>query len=106
MLIFVLILKQEELEVLKLERQCYVPQHQLKNPDKPGKVIRVRNTASKFKLGGTSLNDNFLTGPDLLLILIEIILGKQKIAKPVTLRRCFHESKCLPEDCEMLRFLE
>ena len=51
---FVRILKQEELEATKLERQWYVPQHPVGNSNKPGKVRRVCNAASKFR--GISLN--------------------------------------------------
>ena len=77
---FARILKQEELEAAKLERQWYVPHHPVENPNKPGKVRRVCNAASKFR--GISLNDNLLTGPDLLQNLIGIIFRfrEQKIA--------------------------
>ena len=43
---FVRILKQEELEATKLERQWYVPHLPVENPNKPGKVRRVCNAAS------------------------------------------------------------
>ena len=62
--VFIRILKQEELEATKLERQWYIPHHPVENPNKPGKVRRVCNAASKFR--GILLNDNLLTGPDLL----------------------------------------
>ena len=55
------ILKQEDLEATKSERQWYVPLHPVENPNKPGKVRRVCNAASKFR--GLSLNNNLLTGP-------------------------------------------
>ena len=57
--VFVKILKQEELEATNLERQWYVSHHPVKDPNKPGKVRRVCNAASKFR--GISLNDNLLT---------------------------------------------
>ena len=77
---FVRILKQEELEATKLERQSYVPHHPVESPNKPGKVRRVCNAASKFR--GISPNGNLLTGPDLLQNLIGIIFRfrEQKIA--------------------------
>ena len=56
---FVRNLKQEELEATKLERQWYVSNHPVENPNKPGKVRRVCNAASKFR--GISLNDKLLT---------------------------------------------
>ena len=42
----------------------YLPNHPVLNPNKPGKVRRVCNAASKYK--EVCLNDNLLAGPDLL----------------------------------------
>ena len=102
---FVRILKQEELEATKLERQWYVPHHPVENPNKPGKVRRVCNTASKFR--GISLNDNLLTGPDLLQNLVGIIFRfrEQKIAITADIEAMFLQVKVPPEDCKVLRFL-
>ena len=102
---FVRILKQEELEATKLERQWYVPHHPVENPNKPGKVRRVCNAASKFR--GISLNDNLLTGPDLLQNLIGIIFRfrEQKIAITADIEAMFLQVKVPPEDCKVLRFL-
>ena len=49
---------------LPLPRIWYLPHHPAINPQKPGKVRRVTNAASKF--GGISLNFCLETGPDLL----------------------------------------
>ena len=102
---FVRILKQEELEATKLERQWYVPHHPVENPNKPGKVRRVCNAASKFR--GISLNDNLLTGPDLLQNLIGIFFRfrEQKIAITADIEAMFLQVKVPPEDCKVLRFL-
>ena len=102
---FVRILKQEELEATKLERQWYVPHHPVENPNKPGKVRRVCNAASKFR--GISLNDNLLTGPDLLQNLIGIIFRfrEQRIAITADIEAMFLQVKVPPEDCKVLRFL-
>ena len=89
---FVKILKQE-LEATKLERQWYVPHHPLQNPNKPGKVRRVCNAASKFR--GISLNDNLFTGPDLLQNLIGIIFRfrEQKVAITADIEAMFLHRK-------------
>ena len=54
------------------DKECYLPHHPVINPNKPGKVRRVLNGAAKFH--GTSLNKSLLTGPDLLLNLIRVLL--------------------------------
>ena len=71
---FIRILKPEELEATKIERQWYITHHPVEKPNKPDKVRRVCNAASKFR--GISLNDNLLTGPDLLQTLIGIMIVK------------------------------
>ena len=102
---FVRILKQEELEATKLERQWYVPHHPVENPNKPGKVRAVGNAASKFR--GISFNDSLLTGPDLIQNLIGIIFRfrEQKIAITADIEAMFLQVKVPPEDCKVLRFL-
>ena len=50
------------------DREWYLPHHPVVNPNKPVKVRRVLNGASKFH--GTSLNKSSLVGPDLLQKLI------------------------------------
>ena len=44
--------------------QWYLPHHPVINPHKPKKVRRVCNAAVIYQ--GVALNDNFLSGPDLL----------------------------------------
>ena len=52
--------------------EWYLPHHPVVNPNKPGKVRRVLNGASKFH--GLSLNKSLLVGPDLLQNLIFVLL--------------------------------
>ena len=54
------------------DREWYLPHHPVVNPNKPGKVRRVLNDASKFH--DTSLNKSLLVGPDLLHNLIFVLL--------------------------------
>ena len=68
---FVRILDEAEIENTKTDLQWYVPHLPVLNPNKPDKVRRVCNAASKF--GGVSLTDILMAGPDLLQSLIGII---------------------------------
>ena len=52
--------------------EWYLPHHMVIHPNKPGKVRRVLNSAAKFQ--SSSLNNAFLTGPDLLQSLIHILI--------------------------------
>ena len=52
--------------------EWYLPHHLVLNPNKPGKVRRVLNGASRFH--GKSLNSVLLTGPDLLQDLFNVLL--------------------------------
>ena len=72
---FVRILDEAEIENTKTDLQGYVPHLPVLNPNKPDKVRRVCNAASKF--GGVSLNENLMAGPDLLQSLIGINLQIQ-----------------------------
>ena len=56
----------------RLNKEWYLPHRPAINPNKPGKLRRVLNGAAKFH--GTSLNKSFLTGPDLLQNLINVLL--------------------------------
>ena len=56
----------------RADREWYLPHHPVLNPNKPGKVRRVLNEASKCH--GDSLNKPLLVGPDLLQNLILVLL--------------------------------
>ena len=60
---FVKILDESEVKVT-FGKELYLPHHPVLNPNKPGKVRRVCNAASKYK--EVCLNDKLLAGPDLL----------------------------------------
>ena len=52
------------------DRIWYLPQHPFENPNKPGKVRRDADAASKYR--GRSLNTNLLTSTDLLNCLLGV----------------------------------
>ena len=56
----------------RADREWYLPHHPVLNSNKPGKVRRVLNGASKCH--GASLNKSLLVGPDLLQNLIFVLL--------------------------------
>ena len=56
--------KPVEMQDRQPDRIWYLPHHPVENINKPGKVRRVENAASKFR--GQTLNSNLLTAPDLL----------------------------------------
>ena len=102
---FVRVLDEAELENTKSDLQWYVPHLHVLNPNKPDKVRRVCNAASKF--GGVSLNDNLMAGPDLLQSLIGIIFRfrEKEIALTADVEAMFLQVKVPPTDCRVLRFL-
>ncbi|XP_063717837.1 uncharacterized protein LOC134844942 [Symsagittifera roscoffensis] len=86
-------------------RECYLPHHPVVNPNKPGKVRRVLNGASKFH--GTSLNKSLLVGPDLLQNLVFVLLRfrQHHFAVSADIEGMFLQVGVLPEDQPSLRFL-
>ena len=87
------------------EKIWYLPTHPVENPNKPGKVRRVANAASKYK--NESLNSNLLAGPDLLANLLELILRFREHAVGVLadIEGMFMQIAIRPEDLSALRFL-
>ena len=86
-------------------REWYLPHHSVVNPNKPGKVRRVLNEASKFH--GTSLNKSLLVGPDLLKNLVFVLLRfrQHHFAVSADIEGMFLQVGVLPEDQPSLRFL-
>ena len=76
------------------------------NPNKPGKVRRVSNAASKFK--GQSLNSNLLTGPDLLANPTLVLLRFRKfgIATLADIEGLFMQTTIQAEERSAQRFSE
>ena len=102
---FVRFLDETEPKNTKSDLQWYVPHLLVLNPNKPDKVRRVYNAASKF--GGVSLNDNLMAGPDLLQSLIGIIFKfkEKQIALTADVEAILLQVKVPPADCKVLRFL-
>ena len=65
------LVKPVEMQAPPPESIWYLPRRPVTNPNKPGKLRRAANAASKFR--GESLNSNLLTGPDLLNNLVGIL---------------------------------
>ena len=86
-------------------RTWYLPHHAVLNPNKPGKVRVVFDAASKYDK--VSLNDNLLTGPDLLNNLVGILLRFRsgKIGIMADVEQMFHQVGVCEEDRDSLRFL-
>ena len=83
----------------------YLPHHPVFNPNKPGKLRVVKDAAAKFQ--GKSLNQELITGPDLLNSLVGIILRFRigKFAVIADLEEFFHHVGFTDSDADSLRFL-
>ena len=102
---FVRILDETDLENTKSDLQWYVPHLSVLNPNKPDKVRRVCNAASKF--GGVSFNNNLMAGPDILQSMIGFIFRfrEKQIALTADVEAMFLQLKAPPTDCKVLQFL-
>ena len=99
-------LEAQELEATKIDPQWYVPHHSVINPNKPEKVRRVCNAASKCK--GVALNDKLMSGPDLLQNLVGILLRFRELENAMTADielKLFLQVELPPAYCKFLRFL-
>ena len=101
---FVNILGESELK-RTFGKEWYLPQHPVLNPNKPGKIRRVCNAASKYK--AVCLNDKLLAGPDLLHGLIGTIfrLHEEPIALTADIESMFLHVQVPEQDKSGLRFL-
>ena len=86
-------------------KEWYLPHHPVLNPNKPGKVRRVCNAASKYK--EVCLNDKLLAGPDLLHGLIGTIFRFREgpIALTADIESMFLQVLVPEQDRSCLRFL-
>ena len=83
----------------------YLHHHPMINKQKPDKIRRVTNAASKYK--GISLNDALLTGPDLLYNLHDLLLRFRQYSVAITadIEAMFMQIGIQPKDQDYLRFL-
>ena len=86
-------------------RTWYLPHHAVKNPNKPEKVRVVFDAASTYC--GTSLNDNLVTGPDLLNSLFGVLqrFRLYDVALVADIKGMFNQVCVSDEDSDSLRFL-
>ena len=87
------------------KREWYLPHHGVVNPKKPGKVRVVFDAAARS--GGTSLNEELLTGPDLANSLIGVLLRFRQRPFPISadIKAMYHQVRVAEEDQPALRFL-
>ena len=83
----------------------YLPHHPVENINKPGKVRRLANAASKFR--GQSLNSNLFTGPDLLNKLLGVLMRfrEHPVAVLADIESMFMQIAIHQTDQTALRFL-
>ena len=86
-------------------KEWFLPHHPVLNPNKPGKVRRVCNAASKYK--GVCPNDKLLAGPDLLQGLIGTIFRFREgpLALTADIESMFLQVQFPERDRSCLRFL-
>ena len=87
------------------KKNWYLPHHPVFHPYKPGKVRRACNAASKYQ--GTSLNDNLLSGPDLLQKLVGTLFKFREGAVALTadIEQIILLVKVKENDTHSLKFL-
>ena len=83
----------------------YLPHHGVIHPNKPGKLRVVFDAAAKFN--GFSLNDNLITGPDLLNNLVGVILRFRKFPVVIIgdIEAMYSQVRLNKEDRDAVRFL-
>ena len=97
-------LSTDELEA-QHEREWYLPHHAVQNVHKPGKTRVVFDAAACH--GGTSLNEQLLTGPDLTNSLTGILMRfrQRPVALAADINAMFHQVRVRHADQPALRFL-
>ena len=78
--------------------QWYLPIHCVKNPNKPGKVCATFD--AKATVGGISLNDELLSGPDLANKLLGVLIcfRQELVMLQADIEGMFNAVKVAPED--------
>ena len=93
-------------EVIKYRpRRWFLPHHGISNPNKPGKLRLVFDAAASC--GGSSLNSELLTGPDMLLSLPGVLLRfrEESIALVGDVEQMYHQVRVISDDQASLSFL-
>ncbi|XP_052567268.1 uncharacterized protein LOC120425751 [Culex pipiens pallens] len=95
----------EELANTDPEKTWYLPLNVVTNPRKPGKYRLVWDAAATVQ--GVSLNSQLLTGPDLLVPLIQVIVGfrERPVAFGGDIREMYHQLRIRRGDTQAQRFL-
>lgn len=94
-----------EISAKEPKNTWYLPHHAVTNPNKPGKVRVVFDAAASYK--GTSLNDQLVTGPDLLNSLVGVIMRFRlhAVAMIADIETMFFQVRVIEQDQPSLRFL-
>lgn len=87
------------------DRCWYLPHHAVTNQNKPGKFRVVFDAAATY--GGTSLNENLLTGPDFLLTIPGVLIRfrQETVGLNADIEKMFLQVGVKTEDQPALRFL-
>ncbi|XP_062539013.1 uncharacterized protein LOC134207307 [Armigeres subalbatus] len=85
------------------DQTWYLPLNVVQNPKKPGKIRLVWDAAATVR--GVSLNSKLLSGPDMLVPLVEVLSGfrEWRIAFGGDLKEMFHQLQIRPEDKQKQR---
>ena len=83
----------------------YMPHHAVTNPNKPGKIRVVFDAVAPYR--GTLLNDELVTGPDLLNSLVGVIMRFRlhAVAMIADIETMFFQVRVIEKDQPSLRFL-
>ena len=87
------------------DRCWYLPHHAVTSQNKLGKIRVVFDAAARY--GGTSLNDNLLTGPDFLLTIPGVLMRfrQEAVALNADIEKMFLQVGVKTDDQPALRFL-
>ena len=85
--------------------QWYLPHHAVQNVNKPGKSRVVFDCSARY--GGTSLNENVMSGPDLTNRMIGVLIRfrEEPVAVMADIEAMFHQVRVSVADRDCLRFL-
>ncbi|XP_055522525.1 uncharacterized protein LOC129716715 [Wyeomyia smithii] len=88
----------EELADTEPRKIWYLPLNVVLNPRKPGRVRLIWDAAAAVQ--NVSLNSQLLTGPDMLVPLVTVIIGfrERRIAFGGDLREMYHQVKIIDDD--------